>query len=317
MSFGPEAVLSGGMNLDHIFNHLEIEADPFALCEIEGVCNVILKQDTAVTLHYVLAGEGMIKIPGHAGIHVSPGSLVLVPSLLRHELCSDGKETRPAPDCNPAELELKHVLANIDAHQAPSRMIALCAHIGVGLSGAGNLVDLLHEPLNLQISPDHPLYSGMKILLAELSRPSLGSKAMVRAVLLQAVIEMLRNRMQNSDGALHWMAALRDPTVWKSLQAMLRAPGDRHSVESLAEISGMSRSAFAKRFADAYGSGPMGLLRDLRMREAARLLRDTDKPVKRIAAEVGFSSRSAFSRQFEATTGHSPRAFRNDAKQDL
>jgi transcriptional regulator GlxA family with amidase domain len=147
-------------------------------------------------------------------------------------------------------------------------------------------------------------------MLEEVSNPSLGSQAMIRAILLECMIEMLRLRLMAKDNALAWMAALKDPTVWRALKLMLDEPGQAHTVENLADAVGMSRSAFAKRFSDAYGSGPMELLRDLRVRMAGALLKDTDLPVKRIAEMVGFSSRSAFSRMFETKTDLSPRNFR-------
>jgi len=164
------------------------------------------------------------------------------------------------------------------------------------------LVENVSSPSNMR--------SALQALLYEISNPGLGSRAMIRALLTQCMIEMLRRRLAVADNALHWMAALADQTVWSALRTMLDKPGDRHTVESLAESVSMSRAAFAKRFADAYGSGPMELLRDLRMRRAGALLRDTDLPVKRIAEMVGFTSRSAFSRTFEAKTGQPPRAFR-------
>jgi AraC-like DNA-binding protein len=95
---------------------------------------------------------------------------------------------------------------------------------------------------------------------------------------------------------------------------MLDQPGHPHTVESLADVAGMSRSSFAERFSEAYGSGPMTLLRDLRMHLAASLLTQSDLPVKRIAELAGFQSRSAFTRTFESTTGMSPRGFRAEAK---
>ena len=106
------------------------------------------------------------------------------------------------------------------------------------------------------------------------------------------------------------MVALTDEKLWKSLQQMLDDPGDPHTVESLAETAGMSRSSFAARFASAYGHGPMELLRELRMQQAAALLAQTDIPVKRIAHLAGFKSRSAFSRTFTKMIGVSPRSYR-------
>ncbi|MCV6600786.1 MAG: AraC family transcriptional regulator, partial [Cohaesibacter sp.] len=131
---------------------------------------------------------------------------------------------------------------------------------------------------------------------------------------MQAMLELLRQKMNNNDRSVQWMAALKDQSIWAALQAMMERPGDPHSVESLADIAGMSRSAFAQRFSAAYGSGPLELLRNIRMQQAATLLSGTDLPVKRIAEKVGFRSRSAFSRMFETIVGQSPRAYRQSAK---
>lgn len=91
---------------------------------------------------------------------------------------------------------------------------------------------------------------------------------------------------------------------------MLDNPAASHSLESLADIAGMNRSTLAQKFSDSNGSGPMELLRNLRMQRAAELLSQSDLPVKSIGALVGFQSRTSFSRAFEATTGQSPRSFR-------
>lgn len=299
------------MNFDHIFNDLEISAAPFALCELNGPGNIGLGREAAATLHYVLHGEGEITLPGHAPIRLSKGSLALVPGLSSHSLRSLGYGGNPLPDCKPAALNLRHILHRADVpDEAGGQLVALCARVTVGLKGASDLINLIREPLIECVSTQSPLQPLVISLLNELSAPQLGSEAMIRAVLLQAMIAMLRNRLAEEDKALHWMAALKDPTVWEALRLMLDQPGDPHTVESLALKVGMSRSTFARRFTEAYESGPIELLRDLRIRRAAHLLQHSTLPVKRIADQVGFSSRSAFSRQFEATTGQSPSRFR-------
>lgn len=304
------------MSYDHIFDQLDIRTEPFAVCEIHGTCHVGLKPDAAVTLHYILCGEGQIKMRGQAPIRITKGSLVLIPSLNGHEVLNDGAMMVPGPSCKPAALNLAQVLKSApdESDGSASRLIALCAHVRIGLMGATDVVNLIREPLMTRAEPGSDLMALVDTLMHEVCEPSVGSRALIRVLLLQALIVMMRERITEQGGPLDWMGALRDPMLWKALNAMLDNPGNPYSVESLADIAGMSRAAFAKRFAEAYGAGPMELLRSLRVRKAGDLLRNTNLPIKRVAETVGFSSRSAFSRAFEATSGDSPGAFRKDVR---
>ncbi|MEP5731933.1 MAG: AraC family transcriptional regulator [Sulfitobacter sp.] len=298
------------MSYEHIFNELEITTDPFALCELRGACKLGLGREPNATLHYVLSGKGEITIRGGTPVQVARGSIVLIPAMHSHVLRSFGDNFDPIPICRPAELDLARMLKTSD-NASQGQLTALCTHVTIGLRGVKDIVDLVREPMVECVSPGSRMEQPLSRLVDEVSYPSLGSRAMIRAILLECMIEMLRLRLAAQDQALAWMAALKDPSVWQALRLMLDEPGQSHTVDSLAEAVGMSRSAFAKRFSDAYGSGPMELLRDLRMRMAGTLLKESDLPVKRIAEMVGFSSRSAFSRMFETKVGQSPRKFRD------
>ena len=302
------------MPFEHIFNDMEITADPFALCELQGRCDLGLGLQSFCTLHYVLAGEGEIVLKDRPPILVSKGALVLVPSQKSHILRSFGKGGTPVPHCKPAELDLVTHIAGNGHDQDNQRLLAICSRIKVGLRQTSGLVELIRTPLVAMDTGDGVLSGPVDALLRELANPRLGGRAMIRALLLQCLIDLLRDRLEAGDGALDWMAALKDERLWGALKIMLDTPGDPHSLESLSDHVGMSRSTFAKRFSDAYGSGPMELLRGVRMNMAATMLLQSDLPVKRIAQLVGFQSRSAFTRTFEAGLGVSPRAYRARAE---
>jgi AraC family transcriptional activator of mtrCDE len=53
-------------------------------------------------------------------------------------------------------------------------------------------------------------------------------------------------------------------------------PADDHSVESLAQVACLSRSAFATRFTSTVGKSPMQVLRELRLRQAMQQLKASD-----------------------------------------
>jgi transcriptional regulator GlxA family with amidase domain len=106
------------------------------------------------------------------------------------------------------------------------------------------------------------------------------------------------------------MSAMAEPGLARALQAMLECPSKRFTVEALASIAGMSRSAFAARFTQAFGRTPLNLLKSERLRRARELLATTNAPVDQIARTVGFSSRSHFSHAFRTAYGVDPSNFR-------
>jgi len=302
------------MQYDHILDEMEITADPFSLCELHGQCSLGLGRLSGATLHYILAGSGECSLRNHPNFPLSKGTLVLVPAHISHSLLSFGDAKTPLPECHPAELNLEHHISRSKIDTENQNLLAICGHITIGLRGATGLVDLIRQPMRVHIDQGSALDTTLNALLQELAKPKLGGRAIIRTLLLQSMLHMFRDRLIANDPALTWISAIGNRVLWSSLKAMLNNPGLPHSVESLAETSGMSRSAFARKFSDAYGDGPMKFLRQLRMNLAAQLLQDTDQPVKLIAGKTGFQSRSAFTRTFEQSFGQSPRSYRAEQK---
>jgi transcriptional regulator GlxA family with amidase domain len=96
----------------------------------------------------------------------------------------------------------------------------------------------------------------------------------------------------------------------KALEAMQADPARAWSLESLATVAGVSRTALAEKFRTAMGDTPLAYLRALRMQKAMRLLSHTDRPLDDVAAEVGYTDGFSFSRSFKKTLGLAPREFR-------
>lgn len=292
---------------DRILDAIEISADPFAICALEGVCSMGLGRNPRATLHYVLGGEGVLSVQGRAPLDLAPGRLVLVPASRSHSLVNRGGAQAGLPACRPAGLDLDEHVAR---GEGAGVMVVLCSTISLGLRGTHGLIDLLRAPLTLDVGASPVAAQAMAALVAEMGTVRPGQRAMVRALLLQCLIEMLRTRLEAGDPSVTWLAALADPGLWRGLRAMLDDPGSPHTLESLAAAAGMSRSRFAARFQAAYGEGAMTFLRDLRLARAAQMLTERRAPVEQVARAVGFQSRSAFSRAFVAMWGETPRAFR-------
>jgi len=82
-------------------------------------------------------------------------------------------------------------------------------------------------------------------------------------------------------------------------------------VKELAARLGVSEGSVRRRFLRETGKSPGRTMRELRLKEAAELLRTTREPVREIGERCGFSTPFSFSRAFRNRFGVSPRAFRN------
>ena len=62
----------------------------------------------------------------------------------------------------------------------------------------------------------------------------------------QLLVYMFRVLGEQSESSLAWLNALDDPRLAKAIDRILEDPGAMHSVESLADVACMSRSALCQ-----------------------------------------------------------------------
>lgn len=85
---------------------------------------------------------------------------------------------------------------------------------------------------------------------------------------------------------------------------------DNIKLSELAEIAGISNSAFSHYFRKKTGKTFSTFLNELRISHATRLLRETDKKVIEICFESGFNNMAYFNRVFKQTHKINPREYR-------
>jgi transcriptional regulator GlxA family with amidase domain len=86
------------------------------------------------------------------------------------------------------------------------------------------------------------------------------------------------------------------------------------SLGDAAKMCGMSTAQFTRSFRKVAGTSYLGYALHLRLSEAARLLRGSDKSVAQIADATGFADQSHLDRNFKKAFGKTPRAFRESAR---
>lgn len=306
-----ESSLSTHAILDRLLAVLDIGVPHFTVCDIRDGWEMCFDSCTSASLHYCLAGVGTLVVPGLAPIPLAPHTFVLLPPGGAYRLesaTSNAVENErrgrvhatPSPQTSPIQC----------AGEGRQGVETACGVLRIGLADGSDLFTLLGTPLVVHFGGPDGLRNQFVMLLAESARPGVGSRVLIEALLKQCLILSLRRWIERDPSPLPWLAAMADNRLSRALHAIFEQPAAAYTVDHLARIAGMSRSAFACAFRRAFGQSPMNLVKLVRLRRAGELLATTTLPVSHVAERVGFSSRSNFSVAFSAVHGMDPSRFR-------
>jgi AraC-like DNA-binding protein len=299
------------MLLERLLENLALRVEAFATCRVGSGWRLRLPPVDWVTLHFSVSGEGGVREDGGQVRPLPAGTLAVVPPHLQHSLLSGDPpygEVDPAGSASPDALP-HHEAGPVGEDDAP--LLVVCGRIEVNYAGGIGVFDQLQELLVLDFSDDEAMRSTFAAIRFEADSDRAGSRAMTSALMQECLIRILRELCMDDRCAVPWLDALDDPTLAPVIQAMIDRPESPHTVESLARMAYMSRSAFAKRFRERFGEPPLRYLRGVRLRHASSLLKKVPPlPVATIARRSGFSSRSQFSRAFSQYFGCPPSEYR-------
>lgn len=299
------------MLLDKLLSNLDIRVEPFSLCQVSPRRRLRLAGSERVMLHFVLAGSGYVRSASGARRPLRTCTLAVVPKGSAHALEPRGEAVEECQiDADVDELTGPPVISTPSTE--PPEMIVACGFVRVGYGAALGVFDGLKEILVEDLSDIPQVQAAFKGILIEQTEGGPGSEAMQAALMSQCIVHLFRRLCESGACSLPWLAALEDERLARVLDRILKAPADPHTVESLAEVASMSRSAFAEAFAGAFGRPPMSMVRQIRLEQAWKLLEQGQEiPMTAVARRSGFSSRSHFSRAFKRHFGISPAARRS------
>ena len=121
-----------------------------------------------------------------------------------------------------------------------------------------------------------------------------------------AVLAWLRNPEVGIPFAGSPGLELCDARLLTALEAIHDRPADPWTLESLAALCHMSRTAFATRFRAQMNLSPMQYLARWRIHLASRLLRERRLTLQQAADAVGYSTGAILARAYKRELGSSP-----------
>ena len=300
---------SGNSILERYLANLSVEVEPFAVCLLEGGWRLTLPGPPCAMLHFVVQGEGWLSCPDGTHTKIGPNWVVVIPTGRVHSLDTREQFDHELKiDCAPSGPPVHYIVAGDKGAQ---EMKVGCGTLNVRYGEAMGLFDHLTELLVIDMSDIPGVTDLFRILLDEQGSDAPGQPVLRGAIMTHLLVYMLRALGEGSGSSLAWLKALEDPRLARAIDHILDNPGAQHSVESLADVACMSRSAFARGFQEAFSKSPMSLVNHVRLERAAKLLASSQSSVKKIGKSVGFASRSHFSQAFKKHTGVTPARYRN------
>jgi AraC-like DNA-binding protein len=298
--------------MERLLAAMDVGVGAFTSCDVRRGYDLTFDASSNATVHYCMAGNGELMVINGSSFKIRKHTFVLLPPGVVYSVGSIGKQPKGTSQRRRFRAPLfVESVPTIKAGEGKTGVVTACGEVSVGPS-----VDLfggLSAPIIEQFDGPEGLRDQFIILLAESARPTIGTRALTEALLKQCLILLLRRMIQRGTAPLPWMMAVTDDRLARALRAILERFAEPFTIETLADIAGMSRSSFAAHFTHAFGQTPMSLLRAARLRRARELLVTTDTPVAQIAHDVGFVGRSNFSRAFHKMYSVDPTRFRRIA----
>jgi AraC-like DNA-binding protein len=266
--------------------------------------------------HIIESGSAFVVLERKPPVRVESGDLVILPLGGGHALSSD--PLLPPVPINNAVRDAERsgpVFRFGTGNGAQTYMI--CGEFTFAGVLAPRLLSVLPTMIHIKERDGRPLewLRLTSTFLAEETRSAKpGSNVLVARLLEVLFIQALRHWGSRIPGNLGWLSGLVDAQIGKTLSVIHDDPARDWTVESLAALSGLSRSAFAARFLAMVGQPPLQYLTRWRLNLAADQLRAGTARVGQIAPRVGYGSEAALSRAFKAQFGTTPAAFRRAAR---
>lgn len=190
----------------------------------------------------------------------------------------------------------------------------LCGgHFALDETNASILLDVLPPLVHVRAADPRGRLLGhlSRLLVAEIESTEVGGSLVLDHLAQILFVHMLRAHADTTDRPAGWLGAVADDGVGAALRAMHADVAHRWTLDELAAISRMSRSAFAATFKNKVGAAPLEYLIAWRMTIARDALDRRTMTISELALAIGYQSESAFSTAFRRVVGISPRRFRD------
>ncbi|WKL69780.1 AraC family transcriptional regulator [Pseudomonas qingdaonensis] len=297
-------MISSSVLVDWLLERLELDASLFHVGRYCGGWHASTQGLARASFHVVVQGHCWLHIDGQPEPQrLEAGEAVFLLRDLPYRLSDSA-------DSDTARCQPRIPMQALDS-QAADGVGLVCGffHFQPGLSSlmAESLADwIILRTGDPSLQAARALF---ELILEECQRTPAPSSTLLERLSQLLFLYVLRQQVSDNQDLGGLVALARHPAFAPLLEQLIEHPEQPWSLESMAACTGLSRSAFFKRFNELAGQSPGQVLLALRMRHACQLLK-ANNTVEQVCAAVGYQSIAAFTRAFGKATGVQPGAYR-------
>lgn len=304
--------------LTALLGRLRVTTSRFGRVELGAPWAARIGSRGTVSLHHLLEGELWLEVEGD-GVQVGRGDLVVLPHgsahSIRHHRDAPDEDTEPwSGSSEPESLSVRRRYGG-----AGATTVVLCAELVVAGASRERLLRALPAVVHTRAGGAvRGLGHLLDVLREEVRQPRAGTPVVAARLAELILVQGVAAELERQAAAGSWRGGLADERVARVLDAIYAAPERAWTVDGLARVARMGRTAFNDLFRNLVGETPYAHLTRWRMEVARSILRDEPgRTLEDVAAAVGYSDQFAFGTAFRRLVGTPPGAYRTSAADGL
>lgn len=298
--------------LSEILQDLRLASASYGRSELTAPWGIEIPYKEGIRFHFVAEGSCWMLSGTQQPLWLEAGDVVLLPHGTAHVIADEpSRRAKSLAEIGPERVG--NATYRLKTGGGGPRTLIVCCTVGFDGPTAHPLIELLPEVMLVRRNETHDpaLPMLLNLMSTEVASQRIGAATIMARLADIVMTRIIRAWVETRPSDLTgWLAAIRDPQIGIALARIHRNPGESWSVDSLAEVVGMSRSLFSERFTALLGVSPARYVLQWRMRLAVAWLRNAHMTVAEVASLLGYESDASFSRAFKRFIGVSPSAFR-------
>ncbi len=270
--------------------------------------------------HYADKGRCLVRIaPDDDPVFLEQGDLIIIPKGAAHTLFCDPITEKQAVMLDKVVEDSGFDGSGVlfygpkgEHHETQ----LVCGHFAFEQKASHILIDALPTYIHIKNYGETSgrwMENTLRVIGTEAGRSEMGGDLIVLKMSEIIFAQALRAYLKTDGADKPILSGFADPNILKALTAIHKEPAYAWTLERLAKIAGLSRTAFATRFVKCMTITPMSYIKSWRMQIASQQLLKTNDPIVKIAENVGYYSEAAFSRVFKKHHALSPATYRRQS----